>query len=401
VTVGDNDAMSVTDRLRALFASPAPGYPFGTLQVWIGLALVLFVAAVGESIGRDGGEQADDLLPTVLGTTAPVAFANRAPRAAAVICVVAMVAQHSDSNNPRLVASVVALGLVLCAAGFHLSVTWAGFLVVPFVFNAVSPFNGDDPGAGSFLLFVVASGALGIGLLLRSRGAAVEERDASVAAHTATLREQSLLAERTRIARELHDVVAHHISAIAIQAETARFTTPELPELGAERFEAIGDSARAALDEMRGLLGVMRAPVDAAGRAPQPGFDQLTALIDEHRTLGGELRFSVRGPVAQLSDAAGLVAYRVVEEALTNARRHAPRAPVEVSLDYTPTLLRIAVRDHGPGLGPATGGDEAATGFGLIGMRERVEALGGTFTCGDHAEGGFEIVVDLPVDGGS
>jgi signal transduction histidine kinase len=392
--------MSVTDRLRALVVRPAPGYPFGTLQVWVGLAFVLFVAAVGESIGRHGGEQADDLLPTALGTTAPVAFVNRAPRAAAAICVVAMIVQRSDSNNPRLVASVVALALVLCAAGFHLSVTWTGILALPFLLDAVSPFNGDDPDAGSFLLFLVASGALAFGLLLRSRGAAVEERDASVAAHTATLREQSLLAERTRIARELHDVVAHHISAIAIQAETARFTTPEFPELGAERFAAIGDSARAALDEMRHLLGVMRAPVDAAGRAPQPGFDQLNALIDEHRTLGGELRFSVRGPVAALSDAAGLVAYRVVEEALTNARRHAPQAAVEVSLDYTPTLLRIAVRDHGPGLDPTTDGDEAEAGFGLVGMRERVEALGGTFTCGDHVEGGFEIVVDLPVEVG-
>ena len=199
-------------------------------------------------------------------------------------------------------------------------------------------------------MFVVAIAALGFGMVLRSRGTVIEERDASVAAHSATLREQSLLAERTRIARELHDVVAHHISAIAIQAESARFTTPGLPELGADRFAAIGDSARAALDEMRRLLGVMRAPVDAAELAPQPGFDQLNALIDEHRSLGGEVRFSVRGPVAELPVAVELIAYRVVQEALTNVRRHANGAAVEVSLDYTPTLLRVSVRDHGPGV---------------------------------------------------
>ncbi len=107
------------------------------------------------------------------------------------------------------------------------------------------------------------------------------------------------------------------------------------------------------------------------------------------------MRFSVRGTVSALPDAVELVAYRVVQEALTNVRRHADGAGVEVSVDYTPTLLRVAVRDHGPGNSELS--DAAAAGFGLVGMRERVEAIGGTLTAGDHAEGGFEIVADLPV----
>ncbi len=256
-------SVSATERVKA-FAGRAVGYPFGTIQVWVGASVVLFVLSVGESILRDDGEQADDLLPWALGATAPVAFVNRWPRVAAVTCVLSIIVQQSDSNNPPLVSCVVALALVLCAAAYHVHVAFSACLAVPFLYNAVSPFNGDDPGARSFLEFVVASAALGFGLLLRSRGTLIEERDASVAAHTATLRERSLLAERTRIARELHDVVAHHISAIAIQAESARFTIPALTEEGAERFAAIGDSARAALDEMRRVLGVMRAPVDAA-----------------------------------------------------------------------------------------------------------------------------------------
>ena len=109
------------------------------------------------------------------------------------------------------------------------------------------------------------------------------------------------------------------------------------------------------------------------------------------------MRFSVRGPVIALPDAVELVAYRVVQEALTNVRRHADGAAVEVSLDYTPTLLRVAVRDHGPGGSAGLGDDADAAGFGLLGMRERVEAIGGTFTAGDHPDGGFEIVADLPV----
>jgi signal transduction histidine kinase len=388
-------SVPATERVKA-FAGRALGYPFGTIQLWVGAAGALFVLAVGESILRDDGEQADDLLPWALAATAPVAFVNRSPRLASVICVLAIIVQQSDSNNPPLVSCVVALALVLCAAGYHVHVAFSACLAVPFLYNAVSPFNGDDAGARSFLEFVVASAALGFGMLLRSRGTLIEERDASVAAHTATLREQSLLAERARIGRELHDVVAHHISAIAIQAESARFTIPALPEEGADRFAAIGDSARAALDEMRRLLGVMRAPFDAAELEPQPGFDQLSALIDEHRTLGGDVRFSVRGPVAALPGAVELVANRVVQEALTNVRRHADGAAVEVSVDYTPTLLRVAVRDHGPGRSRGFS-DAEAGGFGLVGMGERVEAIGGTLTAGDHAEGGFEIVADLPV----
>ena len=390
-------AMPLPDRIKSLVTGRAVGYPFGTPELWVGAAVVLLVLAVGESTLHDGGEKADALLPVALATIAPVAFVNRLPRLASAICVIAVVAQQSDSNTPTLVSCVVALALVLCAAAFRLHVAYSVVFALPFLVNAATPYNGDDAGARSFLVFVVAVAALGFGLLLRSHGTVIEERDASVAAHAVTLREQSLLAERTRIARELHDVVAHHISAIAVQAETARFTSPGLSEDGAERFAAIGDSARAALDEMRGLLGVMRAPIGEANRAPQPGVGQLHDLIDEHRELGGDVRFSVRGEVAGLPEAVELVAYRVVQEGLTNARRHAVGAAVDASIDYTPAVVRVTVRDHGPGASTAQDGAADAAGFGLVGMRERVEAIGGTLTVGGHPEGGFEIVADLPV----
>jgi signal transduction histidine kinase len=214
-----------------------------------------------------------------------------------------------------------------------------------------------------------------------------------VQAHAATLREQSLIEERTRIARELHDVVAHHISSIAIQAESARFTTPGLSELGAERFAAIGDSARAALDEMRRLLGVMRAPLAAAELAPQPGLDQIDHLVEETRALGTDVRFTVCGNVTALSEDVELVAYRIAQEALTNARRHAPRAAVDVTLEYRADALTLAIRDHGPGAGDAVD----SGGFGVLGMRERAAAVGGTLTHRDHPDGGFEVVASIPV----
>ncbi len=201
--------------------------------------------------------------------------------------------------------------------------------------------------------------------------------------------------ERTRIARELHDVVAHHISSIAVQAETARFTTPGLSELGEHRFRAIGDSARAALDEMRRLLGVMRSPIEKVELTPQPGLDEINTLIDEARALGTTVRFTVRGNVTQLADDAELVAYRVLQEALTNARRHAPGATVDAAVDYASDRLTVSVRDHGPGAPAAA----EAAGFGLVGMRERLAMVGGDLDHRNHPEGGFEIVATIPVGG--
>jgi signal transduction histidine kinase len=188
----------------------------------------------------------------------------------------------------------------------------------------------------------------------------------------------------------LHDVVAHHISAIAIQAETARLTTVGLSDDCARRFVAIGSSARAALDEMRRLLGVMRAPLDVAEQAPQPGLGQLAALVDQQRDHGSDVRLTVNGRVRPLPAAVELVAYRVVQEALTNAGRHAAGAAIDVTLTYAADELRVRVSDDGPGARSTTGG------FGLIGMRERVDAVGGSLAVGNRDASGFEITATLP-----
>jgi signal transduction histidine kinase len=220
--------------------------------------------------------------------------------------------------------------------------------------------------------------------------------------------------ERARIARELHDVVAHHISVIAVQAETARLTTPGLPDAGAQRFAAIGDTARAGLTEMRRLLGVLRedahlaepgtptadtpaadmpapdASVPVADRHPQPGLPQLGDLIDEAREASGSVvRLIVSGPVARLDPGVELAAYRIVQEALTNARRHAPGAAVDVELRYAGDVLRLRIRDNGPGR------TDRHTGHGLLGMRERAAAAGGSLRTGG-APGGFRIEAELP-----
>ncbi|MFF7242951.1 sensor histidine kinase [Embleya sp. NPDC008237] len=236
---------------------------------------------------------------------------------------------------------------------------------------------------------------------IRVRGARTRtaERDASRHAIESTLLEFTARGERARIARELHDVVAHHISMISVQAETARLTTPGMPEQGAERLLAIGDTARTALTEMRRLLGVLREDAGAEPtRRPQPGLQQLLDLIDESRDFAGAgMRLIVRGRIAVLDPGVELAAYRIVQESLTNARRHAPGAAVDVLLDYSDEdLLLVRVRDNGPGphIGPRTG--TGPGGHGLLGMRERAASVGGEVRAGATSMGGFVVEATLP-----
>ncbi len=246
------------------------------------------------------------------------------------------------------------------------------------------------------------------GALLRRRAlgrrARAAELDASRRAFEHTLLEHTARGERARIARELHDVVAHHISMISVQAETARLAVPGMPDEGAKRLLAIGDTARTALTEMRRLLGVLREDAEAAGaapdRRPQPGLQQLLDLVDEARATGAaNTRLTVRGSVAALDPGVELAAYRIVQEALTNVRRHAPGAAVDVEVEYTAAELLVRVRDNGPGPPPgdAPQGGSAA-GHGLLGMRERAAAVGGALRTGAGPVGGFLVEAALPTD---
>ena len=171
-----------------------------------------------------------------------------------------------------------------------------------------------------------------------------------------TLLEHTARGERARIAHELHDIVAHHISMVAVQAETARLAVPGMPDAGAQRLSAIGDTARTALSEMRRLLGVLRDDVDTESipaLTPQPGLAQLNELLDTARDASNTAtRLILRGPRITVDPTVELVAYRITQEALTNARRHAPGAAVDVELRYGGQALQLRIRDNGPGPAP-------------------------------------------------
>jgi signal transduction histidine kinase len=288
-------------------------------------------------------------------------------------------------------------------------------LAVPFAVLALT----SHGSVGAVLLAWGAPTAAAAGIAVRARREA-RTRTAAGEALADTLTEHTVRGERARIARELHDVVAHHISMVAVQAETARLTTPGLPAAGAQRFAEIGDTARAGLTEMRRLLGVLREDAEDAGatvadRHPQPGLPELAELIDAAREASGAgLRLIVSGPVAEFDSGVELAAYRIVQEALTNARRHAPGAAVDVELRYDDRALRLRIRDNGPGPaqspgggdpgsapsqgagGPGSAPSQGAGGHGLLGMRERALAVGGSLRTGAAAGGGFCVEADLP-----
>ncbi len=202
-------------------------------------------------------------------------------------------------------------------------------------------------------------------------------------------REQAAEEERLRIARELHDVVAHNVSVIAIQAGAARVSGSSAEEA----LRSIEATARDTLSELNHLLGVLRKQSDAP-LAPQPGLSQLDGLLKPARDAGLEATVKVVGERRDLPAALDLSAYRIVQEAITNVLKHANASRVEVILAFQPDALALTISDNGSGATAAVG---ASTGHGLIGMRERIELFGGELGTGSSSLGGFTVRARLPI----
>jgi len=204
-------------------------------------------------------------------------------------------------------------------------------------------------------------------------------------------------AERTRIARELHDVVAHHVSLMAVQAEAAISLLPEKPAQARSSVEIIGDTARLALTELRRLLGVLRGPSERLETAPSASLGELGAIIDQVRGAGLAVDFEVEGTPFQLPPGIDLTAYRIVQEALTNTIRHSRAASAAVTLSYEPGYVTVRIADSGRR--SAVNGHRtvvAGAGLGLAGIAERVASCGGSLTVGPIPGGGFSVAARLP-----
>ncbi|GAB3944544.1 hypothetical protein GCM10027614_34910 [Micromonospora vulcania] len=210
---------------------------------------------------------------------------------------------------------------------------------------------------------------------------------------------RAVVEERVRIARELHDVVAHHMSVISVQAGLARYVLATDPQTARTALGTVLETSGEALDELRRLLSLLRLNVDGAGEesgsyAPAPGLDQLDELVQRVRAAGVRVEVTTTGTPRSLPPGADLCAYRVIQESLTNVLKHAPLAAATVALHYARDLLTARIRDDGTPGAPRSG---TAEGHGLVGMRERAHLYGGTLTAGPQSTGGFEVVLTLPI----
>ena len=211
-----------------------------------------------------------------------------------------------------------------------------------------------------------------------------------------------VLEERARIARDLHDIVAHHMSLVVVQAETAGYRHPDLTDSARAELDSISNSARAALAETRALLAVLRNEDDEAEHAPQPGLGQLAELVEGARRAGQHVAADVRLDGDDLRPGTSLAAYRIVQESLANAARHAPGAAVRLVVEQDAEALRVAVlNEAAPGGVPTVALDPGGVdvpGHGIIGMRERAVAEGGSLDAAPEADGGFAVRAVLPLE---
>jgi len=253
----------------------------------------------------------------------------------------------------------------------------------------VTNLNGPASATIAFTLATIAVDSIGSRLRVKRALVAQTERTEVEWARRAVLE------ERTRIARELHDVVAHHMSLIAVRAETAPYRLSGLPESARAEFGSLSEVAREALADMRRLLGVLRHD-QPGGLAPQPQLSDLPTLVDAARRAGVSVELSVPHALDQVPSGVGLCAYRIVQESLSNASQHAPGVAVTVSVDHEANAVKLRVA-NGPGDPTAPAGNERRPGHGLIGMRERVALLGGSMSAGPAPDGGFVVSAVLPL----
>jgi signal transduction histidine kinase len=345
-------------------------------------------------------------VPLVIALAVPVVFRRAYPVAAfaAAIAVGALQVLINSKPNPTDLAIVILLytlaaytarrisiaGLAICLAGSAAAVLrwmpdrlsmWDSLLVGSIMF------------AGPSLIAWVFGDSM---RYRRAYYTNLEDRAARLEAERDAQAQIAAAAERARIARELHDVVAHNVSVMVVQADGASYALGSDPDRARQALAAISATGRQALAEMRRMLGVLRRNEDGTepGRAPLPGIGQLGELLEQTRATGLAVSFTVEGVPQPLPDGAALAAYRIVQESLTNTRKHGgPRATAEVTLRYLEDALLLRITDDGRGAAAASDG----AGHGLTGMRERVAVYGGWVQAGPRPSGGYHVTALLPL----
>ncbi|MDG4821685.1 sensor histidine kinase [Asanoa sp. WMMD1127] len=373
-------------------------------RVDVGLAVGLTVVAV--LLGQEqGGDWRPLDLPGVLliaGGTLPVAFRRSAPVLVLVCCASAWIGWIAAGYWPALnvYGTWLAVFTVAAQRPLWMAASAAAGAAAIWVYAG---FRTDGSSMGSVLAQAAVFSA--VAWKLGDTAQTLERNNHRLAALTERLRHEqedrarrAVVDERVRIAQELHDIVAHHMAVVSVQAGMARYVFDTDPEAARAGLAVVADNSREAQEELRRMLGLLRTSADDASgdpdRSPAPGVARLDELAERVRAAGVPTELVVTGPARPLPPGLDACLYRVVQESLTNVLKHAGPASVTVALAYGDRHVTVTVTDNGRGPVPAA---DPGPGHGLIGMAERAHLYGGTLTAGPHAGGGFEVVLRLPL----
>lgn len=337
--------------------------------------------------------------------TAPIAVRRVAPWAAVAAAAATMVVPLLSDYIPLaqaatflIVTYTAASRLPARSAVAAWLVMWAPVLALNLGFKQPAESSGLTPGFLALYNLLIALVAFFAGRAVHARrtsSRALEERARAAEANQRALAEHAVADERRRIARELHDVVAHHVSVMGVLATGARRVLARRPEAADEALATIENTSRTTLRELRRLLDVLRTDAEpAAELAPQPSLAGIDSLVEQVRDAGLPVTLRVDGQPAGLDPGVALTVYRIVQEALTNAIKHAGPATAEVRLRFGVFWLTVEVSDDGRGPAPERDG----FGHGLVGMRERVTLYGGTLRTGPRPGGGYRVYAKIPVE---
>lgn len=352
----------------------------------------LLLWAVLEALFMEGSGSTPARVACALGITLPVLVRRRWPIQALAVIAAFVVLRSSLGDTPEEGSMPMPVMLVM---GFSVALygrpVWLALLCAPapIAIMVAAQFAGDESGVDYLIGSCILLGSWAAGWAVRQRAQQVHEaRDLAP-----QIAGEAVAAERTRIARELHDVVAHSVSIIAVQAGAAEAQIDSDPERAREHMRNVRNSAHESLVELRRLVGLLRE--DDASYAPAPGLARLQDLIDEARENGADVTLETNGGGQSLPGGLDLTAYRVIQESLTNARRHSGGAPTVVRVERGPSQLAIDVTNDAGEPDPSVG---EGSGQGLIGMRERVRIYGGSLTAEPTSDGGFAVRAVLPIE---
>jgi signal transduction histidine kinase len=376
----------VFDSALALVAAGWPMAVFASMPVLSGVPVGML--AVGYAL--------------VLLHTLPLAARRRFPGTVLGISVASGLAIGALGLPPFFLGPAILVAVYSVAAYGDRRVALAGLAAAELGLAAVqlTPGKFDAPVVWvQFALIIGAAWLLGYFVGDRHVYAArLEERTAELEQAREELARRAVAEERLRLARELHDVVAHSMSVIAVQSGVGAHVAESRPEEVGKALSAIEATSRATLEELRRLLGVLRQDSEPqASLAPVPGLADLEGLLGEVAKAGLAVRLQVEGTPSPLPAGVDLSAYRIVQEALTNVVKHAGPAQAQVTIGYRDRDVTVEVTDDGRGAAAPTGDGRGGTGHGLVGMRERVAAFGGDLETGPRPGGGFRVAARLPL----